>query len=201
VRLVAVTQRVGIERSYGERRDMLDQNWAHFLADCGYTILPVPNNPKVAIDLVGASRPVGLIFSGGNDLVACGGDAPERDDTERLLLQHALASGMPLLGVCRGLQFLLHAFGAKLERLSGHVATRHTVTGEAGHFETNSYHNWGASAVERPLVVDARADDGTIEAIHHESARVAGIMWHPERESGFAARDIAYFRSFLGTDQ
>lgn len=199
MKLVAITQRVGIEPNYAERRDMLDQRWARFLATCGFAILPLPNDPEIALDLVGEAAPVALVFSGGNDLVACGGDAPERDATESRLLDHAVQTGLPLLAICRGLQFLLHAFGSRLERIPGHVATRHVVSGDLGRFETNSYHGWGTTTVCAPLVVDARADDGTIEAVHHESARIRGVMWHPERETPFLDRDVRLIKEFVGT--
>lgn len=199
MKLVAITQRVGIERNYAERRDMLDQRWAQFLATCGFAILPLPNDPEVALDLVSEAAPVALVFSGGNDLVACGGDAPERDATEGRLLDHAVRTGLPLFAVCRGLQFLLHTFGSPLERVTGHVATRHMVSGNLGRFETNSYHGWGATVAGAPLVVDARADDGTIEAVHHQSARICGVMWHPERETPFLDRDVQLIKEFVGT--
>jgi N5-(cytidine 5'-diphosphoramidyl)-L-glutamine hydrolase len=198
MKLVAITQRVGIEPKYDERRDMLDQRWARLLASCGFAMLPVPNDPEVALELLKEASPAALVFSGGNDLVAYGGDAPERDATEERLLDHAMQRGLPLLAVCRGLQFLLHAFGNPLERVAGHVASRHTVSGNLGRFETNSYHGWGTATARAPLVVDARADDGTIEAVHHESARIRGVMWHPERETPFLERDKRFIQEFIG---
>lgn len=198
MKLVAITQRVGIERAYDERRDMLDQRWTRLLAVCGFAALPLPNNSEVALDLVREASPSALIFSGGNDLVAYGGDAPERDETERQLLDYAIQTGLPLLAVCRGLQFLLHAFGSRLEKVPGHVATRHVVSGSLGRFETNSYHGWSATKVSAPLVVDACAEDGTIEAVHHESARIRGVMWHPERETPFLERDRRLIQEFVG---
>lgn len=197
MKLVAITQRVGIEKLYDERRDMLDQRWSQLLANCGYAALPLPNDPQIALEVVRRSSPVGLVFSGGNDLVAYGGDAPERDATEQALLDHAIQQGLPVLAICRGLQFILHAFGNRLQQLSGHVAIRHGVSGTLGSFETNSYHNWGATTVHAPLVVDARADDGTIEAVRHETARIRGVMWHPERETPFQERDIRFIQQFL----
>ena len=41
---VAITQRVEVVASYGERRDCLDQAWTSLLAQAGCDLLPVPNN-------------------------------------------------------------------------------------------------------------------------------------------------------------
>ena len=198
MKLLAVTQRIGLDPDHGERRDMLDRRWPAFLRTCGFAVLPVPNEPEVALELMRRTSPRGVLFSGGNDLVAYGGDAPERDATETQLLCHAIETGLPVLGVCRGLQFLMDAFGSPLEKVTGHVATRHEVSGDMGTFEANSFHAWGAFTVAAPLVADGRAHDGTIEAVHHHSAAIQGIMWHPEREARFEDRDIRLIKRLFG---
>ena len=41
---IAITQRVEVKPSYGERRDVLDQKWVEFLLSTELWPIPVPNN-------------------------------------------------------------------------------------------------------------------------------------------------------------
>ena len=139
----------------------------------------------------------GIVLTGGNDLVACGGDAPERDETETALLDCAERRGLPVLGVCRGMQMILHRFGTRLDRVQGHVTPRHRISIEGRSVEVNSFHNFGATEVHPPLKSWAIAGDGVIEAVQHEGGRMMGVMWHPERVEPFSAEDIALFSRFF----
>ncbi|MFE3186557.1 gamma-glutamyl-gamma-aminobutyrate hydrolase family protein [Streptomyces violascens] len=194
---VLVTQNVVVDHTRGERRDTLDQAWAEFLAACGLLAVPVPNHPA-AVDLLTAADAGGLLLTGGNDLAAYGGSAPERDAVEACLVAAAIERGLPVLGVCRGMQFLLHRFGARLEPVTGHVATEHVIETGEGPRMVNSFHRWGARAGAGPLRVTARAADGVVEAVAALELRVAGLMWHPERNAVADVRDVALFRDHLG---
>jgi putative glutamine amidotransferase len=137
------------------------------------------------------------VLTGGNNLVELGGDAPERDATELLLLEHARKHQKPLMGVCRGMQFLQNNFGVQLETIDGHVAVGHQISGPGIDRTVNSYHQIGTQASHPELTVLARAADGIVEAIRHVSAPLHGIMWHPERCAPFAEGDLNLFRDFF----
>lgn len=189
VGVVALTQRVDIAPGHGERRDGLDQRWWPLLAACGLLPLILPNHAETALALFQAHTG-GLILTGGNDLAAYGGGAPERDATEGLLLRAALAAGRPVLGVCRGMQLILDHFGTPLQQVTDHIACRHAVRDKGGGVrQVNSYHGWAAVAVAPPLQVMARADDGVVEAVRHPTLPCIGIMWHPERDEPAAEAD------------
>ncbi len=191
---VAITQRVSVVPEYGERRDCLDQAWPRFLAACGLMSLALPNVVEVATALCAGADVTGLVLTGGNDLAALGGDAPERDATENALLDLAESRGLPVLGVCRGMQMIQQRCGIPLRRVEGHV-TRHQVIRVCGEpTEVNSYHRFAAFESRPPLDVWAVADDGVVKAIRHLDRSTTGIMWHPERMDPFAAADVALFR-------
>ncbi|CAA7613732.1 Peptidase C26 [Magnetospirillum sp. LM-5] len=188
-RLVGLSQRVVIDARTGERRDALDQRWAPFLAACGMTGVPLPNHPESALKVAQACGLAALILTGGNDLAALGGDAPERDETERALLDWA-AERLPVLGVCRGAQHLAFLSGGQLERVAGHAGTRHQV--EPLVREVNSYHDWAITLAPPGADVLARAGDGSIEAFRLGNR--TAILWHPEREPVPHPDDVALLK-------
>lgn len=191
MRLALLSQRVAVDAASGERRDALDQRWCGLLQACGFAALAVPAYTHDARALC-EWLPVELIvLTGGNDLAAYGGDAPERDALERALLDAGLRLGIPVLGVCRGMQLLQHAYGGTLEAVPGHVRTQHPL--DDGR-TVNSFHAWGIRAVARGLQALAHAPDGSVEALRATQAPVLGMMWHPERETPFDPRDIAAIR-------
>lgn len=188
---VIITQRVEIKADIGERRDCLDQAWAKFLLTCGYCPVPLMNVPDVISPLLESISPCGIIISGGNELQSMGGDTPERDATETALLDYALENGVPVIGVCHGLQMIQDYFGGKLVPVEHHVAVRHDIEINGVRREVNSYHNNGIKELSDALIPLARCTDGTVEAVcHAEGKPLYAMMWHPEREHPFCTEDI-----------
>jgi gamma-glutamyl-gamma-aminobutyrate hydrolase PuuD len=196
--LVAVSQRVDLvlrDNGDPERRDALDQAWPRFLAAAGFRAVPMPNHAATALALF-TSLPVrGLLLTGGNNLVAYDGDAPERDATESTLLGAARARRIPVIGVCRGMHVLQHVFGVSLLPVEGHVAARQRVRSSFGDRIVNSFHCFGASESAPELVAWATAEDGVVKAVRHATEPLVGIMWHPERFAPFDEADLGLFRS------
>ena len=142
-------------------------------------------------------------MSGGNDL----GIEPLRDATENEILTYATKNDLPLLGVCRGLQFLCSQYGGRLteDQTNRHVATSHRVeiSSDYGGFsrsqilEVNSFHNY---VVDDPGSLDVFAVDGEgkVEGVFSDRQRIAAIMWHPERYTEYHPNDLFLIRSFFG---
>lgn len=194
MKVVAITQRVVIVPEYGERRDCLDQAWTRFLLACGLCPVLLPNVTDAALNLFDRAGIVGLVLTGGNDLAELGGDAPERDATENVVLDVAESRGLPVLGVCRGMQVIQRRYAIPLRRVEGHVTPNQIIRIDGRPTAVNSYHNFAAFNTRPPLDVWAVAYDGVIEAIRHSSSPITGIMWHPERCSPFSPADVALFR-------
>lgn len=196
MKVIAATQRVELVEKYAERRDALDQRWSKLLLACGFALLPLPNNVAAARALVESTQLAGILLTGGQDPVAYGGNAPERDETETWLIRHALAADLPLLGVCRGMQMIQQFFGVPLQPVSGHVTASQEIVVDGRRDNVNSYHCLGAVRSVPELQVWATSDDGVVKAVRHASKRVLGFMWHPERFSTPRERDIALIRQF-----
>ncbi len=197
--LIAVSQRVAVDPRYSERRDCLDQAWIKFLTACGLTPVVIPNDVTAARVLCDTMPIKGVLLTGGNDLVAFGGDAPERDRTENALIDFAREQSLPVMGVCRGMQMIQHRCGIALVPVADHVTPRQIIFINREQVEVNSYHRFGAKETRPPLESWALAADGVVKAVRHTAERTIGIMWHPERLQPFAHRDLALFQNFFGS--
>lgn len=101
-----------------------------------------------------------------------------------------LARGLPLFGICLGLQGIAEYFGGHLRRLDrpvhGEASTLYGLGGLFAdlpeRFRAGRYHSLVADRESLPacLTVTAEAGDGTIMAIEHESLPIAAVQFHPE---------------------
>lgn len=124
-----------------------------------------------------------------------------RDEAEMLLLEGALRRGLPVLGVCRGMQLMgLLAGGRLIQHLpdevghdghspaDGSIATHEIALAPGSHLSriygarttVNSHHHQ-AQGTPGDLRVTAWTGDGVIEGLE-DPARdfVVGVQWHPE---------------------
>lgn len=218
---VGLTQRVSVIEEYGERRDCLDQEWTVLLESLGYTPFILPNRIDDVDSYLDALDLDAVILTSGNDLATLenpSNPAPERDVFETVVLEYAIRTETPVLGVCRGLEFINTYFGGTLSPVADHVACTHAVEfskpdryrqSEGTELslpdttDINSYHDWGIERddVGNKLEVLGIVEDETVEAVVHESHPIWGIMWHPERESPSQTLDRQILNHVLGGTQ
>lgn len=197
MQIIAFSQRMDFAASYGETRDALDRRWLELALRLGMAGFAVPNDPQHTVALLDVVSPSVIVLTGGNDVADFGDDVPQRDETERLLCEWARAHHLPIIGVCRGMQYVLTQAGCQLVPLQGHVRARHALTGDIARQSVNSFHNYGFQNVVVGFDVISRAMDGTVEAVRSRDGSFLGIMWHPERELPFDEADIALLSSFI----
>ncbi len=193
-------------------------------------MLPLTAKPELLEQL--ADTVDGVLLTGGHDvspalygqspLPACGTCCPARDEMERRLFPLLWAQGKPILGICRGIQFLNVALGGTLyqDLPSQHPSAVehhqqppygrpvHTVT-LAPHspldallgqetIAVNSYHHQAIQTLSPALRPMAWSPDGLVEAVWAPERRwVWAVQWHPEFAFRTDANSRAIFRCFV----
>jgi len=169
----------------------------------------------------------GVVLAGGGDLdPRLYGGSPhetiymvdaERDRSEIAIARRIVASQLPALGICRGMQVLNVALGGTLHehlpdrfgdsvrhRAPPREPTSHAIRADASsriaeifgahEFEAESWHHQAVRDLAAGLVVVAHAPDGVIEAIEKpDHPWLYAVQWHPELS---ASRDPVQQRVF-----
>jgi N5-(cytidine 5'-diphosphoramidyl)-L-glutamine hydrolase len=207
---IGITQRVLERPERSETWECLDQRLISLVQSIGHLPLPLSNAIENVPEYAEAMKLDGVILSGGNDLATVQGGSDisaQRDKFEAALINYCSGRGLPVFGICRGLQMLNCHFGGALASDRTHVAKPHIVaplkaapTDWPQSFTVNSFHGWTIpqAALAPQLTALAQAEDGTIEAAAHVSLPILGVMWHPERENSVSQRDLSLIRNLLG---
>ena len=174
----------------------------------------------------------GFLFTGGQDVApqlyrealkpTCGELCPARDTLERELLNRALEQDKPILGICRGLQFLNVALGGTLyqdlptEHPSGIEHSMKPPYDQAAHMvrilpdtplaallqktdlDVNSCHHQGVKTLSPRLRAAAAAEDGLVEAAWMPDKHfVLAVQWHPEFSYQKDPASLHLFEAFV----
>ena len=129
----------------------------------------------------------------------------ESDEFDISIIGQTLAHGLPILGICRGLQVINVALGGDLRQevqtpgggdhppyseMTDPIGHRHLVEidpesrlaaiYEPGPRAVNSLHHQAAGRLAEGLRTVAETADGTIEAVEGIDHDIVAVQWHPE---------------------
>ena len=213
---------IGITCLRYENYEAVNSEYSEAIAGAGATALIVPyvHSEKEATEII--EKLDGIVFTGGSDvppawygeevldgLVQC--DAL-RDRSDSLLARAALASGKPVLAICRGSQLMNVMLGGTLyqdipTQVPGGVA--HTAVLKAA-IEPDSFldkifdqdsltvycgHHQAVKDPAPGVTIAARTDDGLIES--WECGQVWGVQFHPEGLIFYLPEYGALFEAFV----
>ena len=174
----------------------------------------------------------GIILTGGEDAAPLlYGEEPlkevdsicfERDDMELKIIKRAYEMGVPIFGICRGIQMINIALGGSLYQdiykqipnSIGHLAGAsieggyHTIEIERDSIlyeifkkekiPVNSQHHQSVKTLGHSLKINALSIDGVIEGIESTNDRfVLGVQFHPEAMIEDREDSLDLFRYFI----
>jgi para-aminobenzoate synthetase component 2 len=124
-------------------------------------------------------------------LLSPGPGAPEQAGVCVDMVRHCAAAGVPVFGVCLGMQSMQVAYGGVVNRapqlLHGKTSPvehegRGVFAGLPSPFTATRYHSLAADPVTVPdeLEVTARTADGIVMGLRHRELPVEGVQFHPE---------------------
>ena len=184
-------------------------------------VLPIIDDQALAESLL--AKLDGIVFSGGPDL-----DPAEfgetvwnetvsidavRDRSDLLLARAAMASGKPVLAICRGEQLMNVVLGGTLyqdiptqvDTIIKHSGFDHRIGVEKGSvlydlfgqdsLTVNSSHHQAVKDPAPGIRITAHAPDGIVEAYEYEN--VLAVQFHPERMVQKDDSWLALFRHFV----
>lgn len=174
----------------------------------------------------------GFLFTGGHDvspylyheepLESLIDSCENRDLLETIVLKKAIADDKPVLGICRGIQFINVSLGGTLyqdiptqfpsetnhHQNPPYESPVHEVTIEEGSplhdclkvekLPVNSLHHQAVKELAAGLNVMATSTDGIVEAVYKpDSQFLWAVQWHPEFSYRTDENSMKIFRAFV----
>lgn len=146
---------------------------------------------KLTVDEIKKMNPKGIILSGGPQYI--------NEENSYQCDEGIFDLGIPILGICYGMQLIVHHFGGKVEHIAERTYDKETIqiANQSGIFEGSEQEQsvWlskGDQIVEVPqsFQVDATSETAGITAISQHEKNMYGVQFHPEVEDTEYGKDI-----------
>ena len=167
----------------------LDKNWFDYISKFNANLIPLGFD-KFNIKKIDNLKLDGIIISGGGDIYSLKKKKSNliRDEFEYKLICYFKKKNKPILTICRGFQLIAAKLKNEIIKVNNHVKTHHKVKiynnryfKNLSSLNTNSYHNFGISSLNKHFEVLGKSKDKSIEFAKIKNKKIYCIMFHPER--------------------
>lgn len=188
-----ITQRESRD-NHGTSIDILESRYINYFESLGLELKILSNFHTNIKELLNQSVFDLVILTGGGSVPSIAVHEEKqtnRDFIEKLLVEEANKREIPIIAICRGMQYVNSLFGGKvvyLEELNTprNIKEDHTVLMMNGDtMKVNNFHNHGIKVDHLAKGFEIVAIDNKnniVEAYYSKSNKILGIQWHPERE-------------------
>lgn len=173
-----ITQRQ-INNQYGGSCDQLEKDYVTFFEKLGIELRPVSNFQNINIDNAEL-----LILTGGGSINK---EQPERDAVEKRLFEQAVKKRIPIVGICRGMQYINILLGGTVSENAELKFERpnkfdHNIKTENETIKVNNFHDdviFTDDLAKGLNILAKDIENDTVEAFYAKG--IIGVQWHPER--------------------
>lgn len=193
-------------------------------------MLPLTSDKEILSQL--ADTYDGFLFTGGQDvspslygedtLPQCGEISKPLDEMENILLNELIGRDKPILGICRGIQFINAALGGTLyqdipsqkpSKTEHHQSPPYDVPVHSvnitpntplydilgqSELRVNSYHHQAVKELSPKLAAMAYSEDGLVEGVYMPDKKyIMAVQWHPELSYLKDKNSMLIFESFI----
>lgn len=225
---------IGLIPLYDDDKDSywMVPGYMHVIEQCGGLPIMLPLTDDESELLQAYNMCDGILLTGGHDVgtdvyhqqakETCGIPCSLRDKMESYILEQSLKDDKPVLGICRGIQFMNAYMGGDLYQdlpteyeckvehhmeapydRKAHVVEvlANTLLADiigSGLHNVNSYHHQAVKELAPGLTVMAVSEDGLVEAISVDNHKfIVGVQWHPEFWYKDNADSVRLIQSFV----
>lgn len=193
-----ISQRECVD-THGTHTDVLESDYVRYFEKIGVEVWAVSNFTNNVQHIFESSAWDFIILTGGGSVPRQYYDFPaldepqqeNRDRVEESMIRQCLDRNIPILAICRGMQFLNGMFGGKVSKLNDLVRERpigldHKVWCEIWKREmkVNNFHNDGIkkqNLAEEFNILAQDQDNQIVEGFYSDKLKIYGMQWHPER--------------------
>lgn len=209
---IAVTTRKIFNPNYYESYNAISDDWLNYFALINVEPVLFTDNIKKPISFFNSLKCNGLVLLNGEDTnlkikKTKFQSGTKRDFIEYNLVKNCISKNLPILGICRGHQFINLYFGGTNQKIKNHVNVNHKIKIIDKKFKkkfnldtmmVNSFHNLGVLKEELGKKLEPWAvKDNFVEGFYHKEHKILSIMWHPERRKKSNKLELKMIKQFL----
>lgn len=178
-----------IADKYNQIGEFLDEAWINYFKNKKINLI---NCSMLTNQLLKKLRISGVILTGGNDLYKIKKKRFNkiRDSKDSKLFNFAISNNIPVLGVCRGFQFIASKMGGTINKKKGHVKKKHILkvndkifNQEIEKIIINSFHDYVVTKLSKKFRKTYQLSDKSIELAISNNKKILLMMFHPERKN------------------